>query len=89
MRPLDYENKARPAPAPAPQHYTPVGKIGYPPGVRCWCGAELEFAYHEAGMKAKREAFLAAHNDCAAFQIATQINTRGPITKITKARDIS
>lgn len=68
MRPMTYEIKAR-LPAAPPQHYTPCGKIGFPQGIRCWCGEKLEFAYHEANMKAKREAFFALHDDCAAQRV--------------------
>ena len=45
-------------------HYTPITKLGYSSGVKCWCGEVLEFRYHEPGMKSKRQAFFAEHDEC-------------------------
>jgi hypothetical protein len=44
--------------------FTPYGKLGFPDGVQCWCGARLEFAYHEPGQNARRTAFFDAHAAC-------------------------
>jgi hypothetical protein len=50
---------------PKPLHqFTPYGKLGFPDGVQCWCGARLEFAYHEPGQNARRTAFFDAHAAC-------------------------
>ena len=45
-------------------HFTPYDKLGFPQGVRCWCGAALEFAYHEPGQNARRQAFFDQHETC-------------------------
>lgn len=45
-------------------HFTPFGKLGYPQGVQCWCGATLEFCYHEPGMSKRRRAFFEHHEEC-------------------------
>ncbi len=49
---------------PINPHFTPVQKLGFPDGVRCWCGAELTFRYSEKGRKSKTEAFRAEHEEC-------------------------
>jgi hypothetical protein len=49
----------------AVRHYTPVQRMGYPPGVKCWCGSMLEFNYHEPGMSKRRKAFFDEHDDCS------------------------
>jgi hypothetical protein len=38
--------------------------MGYPDGVRCFCGATLTFALHEQSQDRKRRAFLEAHAEC-------------------------
>ena len=61
----DYENKLQhPLAVQAVHHYTPITKLGYSAGVTCWCGDVLEFRYHEPGMKQKRQAFFAEHDEC-------------------------
>lgn len=50
--------------ASRPPHFTPVRRMGYPDGVRCFCGATLTFAPHEPSQERKRRAFIEAHADC-------------------------
>jgi len=45
-------------------HFAVVHKLGYPSGVRCWCGASLTFNLHEADQDAKRRAFFDSHEEC-------------------------
>ena len=60
------ENKRmqHPLEVQAIHHYTPMQKLGYSSGVKCWCGDVLEFRYHEPGMKSKRQKFFAEHDEC-------------------------
>jgi hypothetical protein len=54
---------------PVLHHFTVRHKLGYPSGLRCWCGDELSFSLHEPGQDAKRRSFFDAHDEC---QPATQ-----------------
>lgn len=47
-----------------PPHFTVVARMGYPDGVRCFCGATLTFALHEKEQERKRHEFLDAHAEC-------------------------
>jgi len=49
-------------------HFKIIQKLGFPPGVHCWCGASLEFAVKEdwASRDKKRKAFFDQHEECEA-----------------------
>ena len=49
-------------------HYKLIQRLGFPDGVKCWCGAELEFAVKEdwASRDKKRRAFFDQHEECEA-----------------------
>jgi hypothetical protein len=49
---------------PAMHHYMPVQRMGYPAGTKCWCGAVLEFNYHDSGMSKRRRDFYDEHDAC-------------------------
>jgi hypothetical protein len=46
------------------QRITPLDRLGYPTGYRCWCGNELTFRYGEHGVMAKRKAWFEKHELC-------------------------
>ena len=46
------------------EHYRLIRKLGFPDGVRCFCGAEITFHLHERDQDKKRKAFFDAHDDC-------------------------
>jgi hypothetical protein len=76
MIPGAQENKRmqHPLTVQAIHHYTAITKLGYSTGVKCWCGAVLEFRYHESGMKSKRIAFFAEHDECVpSSEISTSL----------------
>jgi hypothetical protein len=52
------------------QHFKIIQKFGFPPGVKCWCGASLEFAVKEdwASRDKKRKVFFDEHEECEAQQ---------------------
>lgn len=50
-------------------HYSLIQKLGFPTGVKCWCGAQLSFQVHERGMQTKRKAFFDQHDGCEAKEI--------------------
>jgi len=47
-------------------HYEVIQKLGFPPGVKCWCGNTLEFAVKEPWAKrsTKRKEFFDLHDEC-------------------------
>jgi hypothetical protein len=49
-------------------HYTPIAKLGFPEGRRCWCGALLEFGVKEsyASKDKRRKEFFDKHDECDA-----------------------
>ena len=49
-------------------HYKLIQRLGFHDGVKCWCGAELEFAVKEdwASRDKKRRAFFDQHEECEA-----------------------
>ena len=49
-------------------HYKLIQRLGFPDGVKCWCGAELEFAVKEdwGSRDKKRRAFFDQHEECEA-----------------------
>ena len=47
-----------------PPHFSIVARMGYPDGVRCFCGSTLSFALHEKEQDRKRRAFMEVHADC-------------------------
>lgn len=53
-------------------HFTPIQKLGYPDGIRCWCGAELIVRYGEHGVVAKRKHWLDAHDECLPAREGTE-----------------
>ena len=53
-------------PARIINHYTLIHKMGFPQGVKCWCGQALTFTVHERGMQKKRKAFFDQHDECDA-----------------------
>jgi hypothetical protein len=44
--------------------FTIIRKLGFPDGVRCWCGAELTFKPHAVGQMEQRTLFLREHAEC-------------------------
>ena len=54
---------------PVLHHFTVLGVLGFPPGVRCWCGGELTFKLHETDQDAKRKAFFDAHEECQLAEV--------------------
>jgi hypothetical protein len=49
-------------------HFKIVQKLGYPPGVGCWCGTSLAFAVKEPwqSREKKRKKFFDQHDQCEA-----------------------
>jgi len=52
-------------------HYKLIQRLGFPDGVRCWCGAELEFAVKEPWQSRdrKRKVWFEEHEDCEAKEV--------------------
>lgn len=46
------------------EHYQLIRKLGFPDGVRCFCGSTLTFAPHERDQGKKRKAFFDQHDAC-------------------------
>lgn len=55
-------------PTRAIHHYTPIQKMGYPDGVRCWCSGSLLFGVRESWSTRdrRRKAFFNQHDECEA-----------------------
>ena len=62
-------NAVLPTRRPDPiHHFKRVQRLGFHDGVKCWCGAELEFAVKEdwASRDKKRKVFFDEHEECEA-----------------------
>lgn len=61
---LEDSRKIRRASRRVDPHFTPIQKMGFPDGIRCWCGEELIVRYGEHGVMAKRKRWLEQHEEC-------------------------